>query len=115
MRFSLTGFKQDTGFRVFAFEVIELDQTRTAFTVRADIALARSYGIQLQELPLLCRELLDRRDEGEETHTFTYTEEDMRLYANDRATARQAALQKRKRMTDRSGNGEFRGGNVDMA
>jgi hypothetical protein len=96
MQFILTGFRQDMGFRVFAFEGIGQDRTRTAFTVRTDVALSRSYGIHLQELPLLCRELLDRHGEAEDQRSFTYTEADMRLYANDRAAARDAAAQKRK-------------------
>ncbi|MBI3679110.1 MAG: hypothetical protein HY235_01690 [Acidobacteria bacterium] len=96
MQFVLTGFRQDMGFRIFAFEGIGQDRTRTAFTVKTDVGLARKYGIQLQELPLLCRELLDRRDQGEEKRTFTYTEEDMRLCSNARAAARAAAAQKRK-------------------
>ena len=96
MQFILTGFRQEMGFRVFAFEGIGQDRTRTEFTVRTDVALTRSYGIHLQELPLLCRELLDRHDEGEEQRSFTYTEADMRLHANDRAAARDAVKQKRK-------------------
>ena len=96
MQFILTGFRQDMGFRIFAFEGIGQDRTRTAFTVRTDIALTRRYGIHLQELPLLCRELLDRHDEGEVQRSFTYTEADMRLHANDRAAARDAAAQRRK-------------------
>ena len=96
MQFVLTGFKQHMGFRVFAFEGVGADRSRTAFTVQTDVALSRSYGIQLQELPLLCRKLLDRCDEGQEQRTFTYTEEDMRLFANDRAAARDAAKHKRR-------------------
>jgi hypothetical protein len=66
------------------------------FTVSADLALTRRYDIRLQELPLLCREVLDRREESDENRTFTYTEEDMRIYATDRAAARDAVAQKRK-------------------
>jgi hypothetical protein len=55
MQFVLTGFTQDLGCRVFAFDGIAVDRIRTAFTVRADMALIRRYGIQIQELPLLCR------------------------------------------------------------
>jgi hypothetical protein len=40
--------------------------------------------------------LLDRRDEGEKKRAFTYTEEDMRIHASDRAAAREAAVQKKK-------------------
>src|ERR1700674_5358916 len=81
MQFILTGFTQDTGFRVFAFERVGED--RTKYTVRADLALVLRYGIRLQELPLLCRSLLERRDNGEETSALTFTEDEMCLYAKD--------------------------------
>ena len=60
-RFILNGFTHDKGFRQFAFEGIEEDRDRTQFTVRADLTLARAYGIHIQDLPLLCREFLERR------------------------------------------------------
>jgi hypothetical protein len=93
----LTGFTQVQGFRVFAFEIKAEDRTRTQFAVRVDLALIRRYGIQLQELPLLCRGMLERRDEGAEHRTLTFTEEQMCLYAKDRVAARDAAALKRKR------------------
>ena len=96
MQFILTGFNQDVGLRVFAFEGIAADRTRTEFRVGVDLALIPRYGIRMQELPLLCRELLDRRGEDEEKRTLTFTEEEMRLYADSCATAREVAAQKRK-------------------
>jgi hypothetical protein len=96
MQFILTGFTQDLAFRVFAFERMGLDRVRTKYVVRADLALVRRYGIQVQELPLLCRNLLQQRDESQESHTFIFTEDDMCLHAKDRAAARDAAAQKRK-------------------
>ena len=41
MQFILTGFTQDMGFRVFAFERLADDRTRTKCSVRADLALIR--------------------------------------------------------------------------
>jgi hypothetical protein len=96
MTFVLTGFTQDMGFRVFAFERIGADRVRTPCTVKADLALLRSYGIQVQDLPLLCRGLLDRRDEGGEIGSLTFTEEDMRACANERAAARDKTASKRR-------------------
>lgn len=96
MQFSLIGFKQDTGFRVFAFEGTAADRTRNEYTVRADLALTRKYGIRIQELPLLCRELLERGGEGEQASTVTFTEEEMRLHARHCADAQNAAAQRRK-------------------
>jgi hypothetical protein len=97
MTFILLGFSQDTKFRIFVFEGIGSDRTRTAFAVRADVAMTRSYGISLQDLPLLCRGVLERRDDGDEKRAFTYTEADMRLLADDRTAARVAAAQKKQR------------------
>jgi hypothetical protein len=96
MQFSLTGFSQDEGFRVFAFEGSTADRTKTKFSVRTDLALIQRYGIRVQELPLLCKGLLDRRDEDDQQRTFVFTEKEMCVYANECARAREAALQKRK-------------------
>jgi hypothetical protein len=96
MQFVLTGFTQDMGFRVFAFDRVGDDRVRTAFTVRANLDLIRRYEIRVQELPLLCRSLLERHEETPETRTLTFTEENMRHHANDCATAKQAAAAKRR-------------------
>jgi len=95
MQFILTGFTQDTGFRVFTFERIGSDRTRTAFTVRTDLDLIRKYGIRVQELPLLCRGFLERRDEAGAERTWIFTEEEMRIYAGNCAAERDAARMKK--------------------
>lgn len=99
MLFVLKGFVPETGFRVFSFDGIAEDRSRTEFKVRTDLSLIRTYGIRVQELPLLCRGLLERRDEAAETHTLTFTEDEMRLYANGRAAEREAADKRRSRRT----------------
>jgi len=96
MQFVLTGFTQDNGFRVFAFERLGEDRVRSKFTVRADLALIRRYGIRIQELPLMCRAILERREEGEENRALTFTEDEMCRHAKDSVAARDAAAQKRK-------------------
>jgi hypothetical protein len=95
MQFILTGFTQDMGFRVFAFEGVSADRTRTKYTVRADLGLVRRYGIRVQELPLLCRALLDKCGESEEQRALTFTEDEMRLRAQDCAQAREMAAMKK--------------------
>jgi hypothetical protein len=99
MQFILTGFTQDAGFRVFAFERVGDDRVRTKFTVRADLNMARLHGIQIQELSLLCRTILERRevfrDEGGEMFALTFSEEDMQACERERTAARDAA-KKRK-------------------
>lgn len=94
VQYILTGFTHELGFRVFAFELIGEDRVRTSYSVRADLALTKRYGIQVQELPLLCRSILEQRDGNDTQRAFTYTEDAMCLRANTRAE--EAAAQKRK-------------------
>ncbi len=94
MQYLLTGFIQNTGVRVFAFECVAADRVRTAYSVKADLALARKHGIQMQELPLLCRGVLERRGEGDEQRAFTFTEGDMTLHADLVRAARDSQKKK---------------------
>lgn len=96
MNFILTGFTQSTEFRVFEFDCVGPTQPRTQFTVRADLGLIRRYGIRLQDLPLLCRAVLETREEAGEARAFTFTEEKMNLYMKDCAAAKELAAQKKK-------------------
>ncbi|HVN05655.1 MAG TPA: hypothetical protein VMT86_14625 [Bryobacteraceae bacterium] len=96
MQLILSGFKQDQGDRVFEFERVTEDRARTTFTVRADLASARRYGIPMQELPLLCLSLLERKAGNAETHNLTFTEEEMRACAEERAAAKEEAAKRRK-------------------
>ena len=82
MQYLLTGFAQDRGIRLFAFEGFSADRVRTAYSVAADLALARKHGIQMQELPLLCRGVLDQRSEDDDRRAFTFSEVDMILHSN---------------------------------
>ena len=93
MEFVLTGFRQEINVRRYTFEAVGDDRSRKEVTVTADLGLARKYKIPLQELPLLCRRLLEGHLEAE---TLIFTEGEMLVYANERAAAASAAEQKRK-------------------
>ena len=104
MQFTLTGFTQDAGSRVFAYEGTGEDRVRIKFTVRADLALSRKYGIRLQELPLMCLGILERSSETDEAsgtepngdpRAMTFTEDAMMRYSEDCLAARDAAALKR--------------------
>jgi hypothetical protein len=79
-QFVLTGFSQDHGSRRFAFDKIGADHSRTPFTVHADLDLIRIYGIHVQDLPLLCRALLERSVDSDSVRQFRFTEDDMRVH-----------------------------------
>jgi len=97
MQFLLTGFSDDVGVRVYAFQGVAADKTKSEFSVRADIAVIRKYGIRVQELPLLCRAILELRNEGEPARAVTFTEEDMREHSVTAAAEREAAQRKKPR------------------
>lgn len=102
MQFVLTGFTHEMEFRVFAFDRIGDDWTRTQFTVRTDLTLTRKHGIRLQELPLACQGIL-QRNEAEASRTITFTGEEMSVYVRDIAAAREAITRKRKTRMSRNG------------
>jgi hypothetical protein len=95
MEYVLTGFKQDENIRLFAFDGIDGVRTRARFTVGVDISLIRKYAISLQELPLLCRHLLEGQAAAGPDRKFTFTEADMVGFADRRAAAQQAAEERR--------------------
>ncbi len=94
-QFMLTGFKQDIGFRVFTFEASPVGAAKVQYIVRADLALARKYGIQMQALPLLCWELLERSDNIVD-RAFTYSEDEMCKYARTCKEERAAVALKKQ-------------------
>ena len=94
MNFILLGFTQDAGSRVFAFQGIGVDRVKSDYTVSADLNLTRRYGIRLQELPLICRGVLERLAEGAGAQRVTLTEDGMRLHSDKCAAEKDA--QKRK-------------------
>jgi hypothetical protein len=85
MHFVLTGFRQLDHARLYYFEAIEKEQRRKQVSVSADIDLARRYGISLQELPLLCRRLLEG---NQNAASISFAEPEMLRWAADKRAAR---------------------------
>jgi hypothetical protein len=81
---------------VFTFEHVAADKARTEYVIRADLALAQKHGIRLQDLPLLCRGLLERGGEEEKNRPTIFSEDEMRLHARHCADLHDAAMQKKK-------------------
>ena len=94
VRFTLMGFDQNANLRRYAFQG-NVAGVRTAVTVAVDLALVLRFGIRIQELPLLCRELLERQVEGQEKRALTLTEKEMRTQAENCSMAQEAADQRR--------------------
>lgn len=96
MEFVLTGFRQERNVRQFTFQAVGEDRSRRQITVGADLTLIRKHKIPLQELPLLCRRLLEGSTESLKGNELMYTEKEMLVYASDRAAAEFTAEQKRR-------------------
>jgi hypothetical protein len=98
VEFVFTGFHQEENIRRYAFQGIGEDRKKADYTVGVDMVTVRRYGIPLQELPLLCRRLLEERERRKPALTFT--EEDMLGYASFRA-ARQLEAERKRTMARR--------------
>jgi hypothetical protein len=94
MQFSLTGFSQSASVRLYGFQGVTTDGMRQEFTVGVDLNLARQYAISLQELPLLCRKLLEGQPAMGEVYSLTFSEQEMLGIAERRAEAQREAEQK---------------------
>jgi hypothetical protein len=95
LQFILTGFAQTAGIRIYTFEGM-VDGVRILRKVEVDLALIPGYGIRIQDLPLLCRELLQRRVEPDAISLCVFTEQEMRIHADKIAMAREEAGQRKK-------------------
>ena len=96
--FILTGFHQEHGIRHYVFQCPNNNGTSSEFTVEADVRMLRKYGIGLQELPLLCRHLLEKQNHGSPVRAVTFGEDLMR---SKQITARRSRpLWERRRCTE---------------
>lgn len=99
MNYVFVGFKQKDSIRYLSFQGIGEDNVRTDFVVKADISMFRRYSGTIQELPLLCRRLLESRQPDEQSGSVVFTEEAMQLHAGgiaERAAAAQKTKQARR-------------------
>lgn len=96
MEFLMTGYKQQGGVRRYTFKGTTPETTSLEFAVETEIALLPRYGIGIQELPLMCRRLLEKDGPRDAGTVLVFTEELMREHAEHIASVRRAALDKRK-------------------
>jgi hypothetical protein len=94
-QFFLRGYTQAAGIRIYAFQG-RVDASRIDYTVEVDLALIPGYGIRIQDLPLLCRELLQQQTQPDEKSAVVFTEQRMRSHAEKLAAARHEAEHKKK-------------------
>ena len=95
LQFLLTGFTQNAGIRVYTFDG-RVEARKVGFTVEVDLSLIPGYGIRIQDLPLLCRELLQQRTQPDDVKAHIFTEQRMRSHAERITLAREDADRKKK-------------------
>jgi len=95
VNFVFTGFHQNDSVRQYVFQSVTRPNEK--FTVGADLNLVRKHKIPLQELPLLCRRLLEAKDEPQESPGLVFTEQEMLGYVEKRARVAHDAELKRRR------------------
>ena len=93
--FVLTGFHQLHGIRYYVYRGHPHDGSLSEFTVDADVRLLQKHGIALQELPLLCRRLLETQNPDYSLKAVTFTEDLMKEQADQRAALKRAAQEKK--------------------
>jgi len=94
--FILTGFRQTNGIRYYVYQGHHDDGSSSEFTVDAEVRLLQKHGIGLQELPLLCRRLLEKQNPDVSLRAVTFTEDLMKEQADQRAALKKAAQDKKK-------------------
>ena len=107
MEYVLTSFDHESNIRKFWFEGIDADRKRTPFMVCVDLGLIRKYEISLQELPLLCRYLLERQAADAQIRVLTFTEADMQGHADRRAATLRVDEERRTHRKGPAGGGEL--------
>ena len=81
MHYKLLGFSQRDSARYFAFERTQQGSASAAFTVVADLALARKFRIPLQDLPSLCSRLLEAGPADAPEASLVLTDADLQVHA----------------------------------
>jgi len=96
MHYKLLRFSQNDSTRRFVFQRVLGNRTAAEqYTVIADVALARTFHIPLQELPSLCSRLLEAGPEDSGSGTILLTDADLRAQAAANLSAAQEAEAKR--------------------
>jgi hypothetical protein len=94
--FTLIGFSQQGSVRHFAFQCRNNDRSHSDFRVAADTNLIRRYGISLQELPLLCRRVLEETLPVTPGCAVIFGEDRMQQHAYQREATERIAQEKKR-------------------
>jgi len=95
MEIQFSGFTHSGAFREFAFDCVSEDRSKTRISVIADLELSRKYRIAVQELPLLCRRLVEDVADSAEPCTLTFSEAEMLVLSKKRSAQAEQIVHKK--------------------
>lgn len=101
MEFRYLGFEQSQNARTYRFDVISKGVANRQIVVTVDLGLFRTHGVGIQEGPSLCAHKLaaDLQTGAEGAHELTT--DDLRAYAEARATEEARKSEARKNWVHR--------------
>jgi len=96
MELRYLGFEQLQNARAYRFDAISKGEATRQFTVTVDLGLFRTHRVGIQEGPSLCAHKLLADLEACSEGVHELTTEDLRVYAETRATAEARKMDARK-------------------
>ena len=96
MDYVLMDFQQEANVRHYAFQGTTEDDQRFNFVVNVDLDIVFKHRIPIQEIPLLCRRLLEQEPVSEQSRKLTFTEEHMRAHVKRCEEEKRQAVMRRK-------------------
>ncbi len=94
MEYRLIGYRQIGNIRLFDFDKVDPAGKTAKVSVSVDTTMTGRYAVGLQELPLLCRQYLERNATGSDSLALTFPETDLAAIAAAGAATRSARRRK---------------------
>lgn len=96
LAYVLLGSQTRANVREYTFQGTTSSQRHVTFIVHVDLKAALKHRIPVQEIPLLCRRLLEEKPVADQESEVSFTEERMADYARDQATKRNTTPSNRR-------------------
>jgi hypothetical protein len=90
MKYRLIGYRQTGNIRLFDFDKVDPGGEAVKVSVSVDTTMAGRYAVGLQELPLLCRQYLEKSATAGESLALALQETDLAAISAARAATRSA-------------------------
>lgn len=96
MDYVLMDFQQRANVRHYSFRGTTEDNQRFDFVVNVDLDIVLKHRIPIQEIPLLCRRLLEQEPVSAQSRKLTFSEEHMQAHVKRCEEEKRQAVMRRK-------------------